>query len=68
MMDAKIPSQLFLSDIENVMRYFNINQVEKKDTMKKYTCEEEKIRWEKDTTEMIRTREKKDARIKNGTH
>ena len=43
-MDAKIPSQLFLSDIENVMRYFNINQVEKKDTMKKYTCEEEKIR------------------------
>ena len=57
------------------MVYFNINQVEKeryygnihirkrKDTMKEKRYDERK-----DTTRMIRTRKKKDARMKNGTH
>ena len=52
-----------MSDIENVMRYFNINQVE----IERY-YEEIYMQRRKDMMRKRYTRQKKDARIKNGTH
>ena len=55
-------------DIENVMRYFSVNQVDKERYYKGAYIQRKKILKEKDTMKKVLTTQKKEAQIKNGTH